>query len=137
MDIHPEASSILKQHGVETHATYGFHYVLYPEAKRAVSQALYERDEARAKLEYVRDETTKELIKNGVIESLRAQVAAMREAIANRKSIYVKRRDANSPNNQYSHTIYDLFKQSVEVIEILEGEIESALSTLKDQSNDG
>lgn len=87
--IHPEADSILNQHGIETHATYGFHYVLYPEANRAVSQALFERDEARKSrdLAWAEKEHEADVLRSSIHnlsderDDLRAQVAEMREAL--------------------------------------------------------
>lgn len=118
MDIHPEAVKMLNKHRGTDFRPGGEHYVENLTATNAISEALNERDEARDEHKFVlaAESAAIDTLK-AERDSLRAQVAAMREFLPFAVA-FIERNQTQKEDAFYLE------------------KMKSALSTLKDQSND-
>lgn len=154
MDIHPEAVKLLNKHRGTDFRPGGEHYVENLTATNAVSEALNERDEALAKIEEAQicaSETMRSwkhrcyavmgalglnygdpdwLMPDDQreLDSLRAQVAAMREALDECRVVIKFHCDPGSCVTMGDDRVVSALSAHEKAVGIL--------STLKDQSND-
>lgn len=124
MDIHPEAVKLLNKHRGTDFRPGGEHYVENLIATTAISEALFERDEIKRNydaltechLKALSDWPERYIAACKEADSLRAQVAAMREALPFAVA-FIERNQTQKEDAFYLE------------------KMKSALSTLKDQSN--
>lgn len=137
--IHPEAVALLNKHRGTTFRPGGEHYVENLTATQALSQALFERDDARAKVSRLTTLLDQQLghpceqIRHGYeVETLRAQVAEMREVIKDAMGeLYDASHSCGDPNNEKNMDAYAVSYRACK--NILSRGNEAALAAVSEQ----